>query len=341
MMLKSRAKRIAPGAAAMALFLMAFLGVRHERQRAEPKPEEPSPPVAVLVEAGYERLARVKSFPADIQPWIRAEIRPGVAGRVIEKFANPGAEVKKGDPLLRLDETRARIALDNTLARHTEATRALVETERLQKSGVVSEAAAEVALEDVRASRIRLDEAREVLARHTVRSPISGTLTSLEVPAGGVLEANQILGVVADLEKLRVFLNVPEADLGLFPPGEKLPLRTSPKNHALLQPEVLFVSPTADPKTGLFKIEAVLNNKNQSLSAGIPGSIDIEIESFPEGPVVPKAAVRFSENGTIVLREENGKAIPVAVRIGPEIEGMVPVLEGLRAGERVFVGETP
>lgn len=341
MMLKSRAKRIAPGAAAMALFLMAFLGVRHERQRAEPKAEESSPPAPVLVEVGYERLAKVKTFPADIQPWIRTEIRTSVAGRIIEKFANPGAAVKKGDPLLRLDETRARIALDNALARHTEASRALVETERLQKSGVVSETAADVALEEVRASRIRLDEAREVLARHTVRSPISGTLTSLEVPAGGVLEANQILGVVADLEKLRVFLNVPKADLGWFPPGEKLPLQTSPKNHASLRPEVLFVSPTADPKTGLFKIEAVLNNKNRSLSAGIPGSIEIEVASSPEGPVVPTEAVRFSENGTTVLREENGKAIPVAVRIGSEIEGMVPVLEGLRAGERVFVGETP
>jgi RND family efflux transporter MFP subunit len=341
MMLKSRAKRIAPGAAAMALFLMAFLGVRHERQRDESKPEEIPPPAPVLVEVGYERLARVKAFPADIQPWIRAEIRPGVAGRVIEKFANPGSEVKKGDPLLRLDETRARIAVDNALARHTEATRALVETGRLQKTGLVSETAAEVALEEVRASRIQLDEAREVLARHTVRSPISGTLTSLEVPSGGVLEANQILGIVADLEKLRVFLNVPEADLALFQPGEKLPLRTSPKNHEAHRPEVLFVSPAANPKTGLFKIEAVLNNKKRSLSAGTPGTVEIEVESFPEGPVVPTAAIRFSENGTTVHREENGKAISVTVRIGTEIEGMVPVLEGLHAGERVFVGEAP
>lgn len=341
MILKSRAKRLAPGAAAMALFLMAFLGVRHERQRAEPKPEETPSPSPVLVEVGYERLARVKKFPAEIQPWIRAEIRPGVAGRVIEKFAEPGVQVKKDDPLLRLDETRARIALDTGLARHAEATRALVETGRLQKTGVVSEAAAEVALEEVRASRIRLDESREVLARHTVRSPISGTLTALEVPTGGEVEPNQILGVVADLEKLRVFLNVPEADLALFQPGEKLPLQTSPKNQEVLRPEVLFVSPVADPKTGLFKIEAVLNNKNRSLSAGVSGSVEIEVESFPESPVVPSSAVRFSENGTTVVREENGKEIPVPVRIGAEIEGMVPVLEGLSPGERVFVGEIP
>ena len=325
----------------MALFLMAFLGVRQERQRADNNPPKNPTPAPVSVEVGFERLARIKKFPAEIHPWIAAEIRSGIDGRVMERFVQAGADVKKGDPLMRLDETHARIALDTELKRHTEASLALLETGRLQKTGAVSEAAAQVALDEVRASRVRLDQAREVLARHTIRVPISGVLTSLEIHAGETIQANQTIGGVSDIEKLRVFLNVAGDDLGLFPPGEKLPLRTSPKNHALLQPEVLFVSPTADPKTGLFKIEAVLNNKNRSLSAGIPGSIDIEIESFPEGPVVPKAAVRFSENGTTVLREENGKAIPVAVRIGPEIEGVVPVLEGLRAGERVFVGETP
>jgi multidrug efflux pump subunit AcrA (membrane-fusion protein) len=57
--------------------------------------------------------------------------------------------------------------------------------------------------------------------------------------------------------------------------------------------------------------------------------------------VVPAQAVRFSENGTQVLREEKGKPVPVPVKLGPEISGLYPVLEGLQAGERVFVSEAP
>ena len=338
-MLKSRAKRIAPGAAAMALFLMAFLGVRHEHQRAAPKPE-PSPAVAPeIVEVGFERLARAEKFPAVIEPWIAVDVRSGAEGHVIEKFVEPGAEVKKGDPLLRLDETRARLAMETEMARHTEASRALVETEVLQKTGVVSEAAAEVALAEVRASRARLDAAREALARHTVRSPISGVVTRLNVQAGEALAANQILGVVSDIEKLRVFLHVSQADLPLFPPGEKIPLLLSPDRHETLRPEVMFVSPSADPKTGLFKIEAILNNKTQPVPANVQGIVEIETEVFPEGPVVPAGAVRFSANETTLVREQKGKPIPVPVRLGPEINGFYPVLEGVRAGERVFVGD--
>ena len=338
MILKSRAKRIAPGAAAVVLFLMAFLGVRHERQRVAPKPEKNPVTASIIVEVGFERLAHVKKFSAVIEPWIAADVRSAVEGRVVDKFVEAEAEVKKGDPLLRLDETRARIALETELARHTQASQALIETERLQKNGVIPNSAAEVALAEVRASRIRLDEAREVLAQHTIRSPISGVLPELKVQSGATVEPNQILGVVSDIEKLRVFINVPQTDLPLVKLGEKIPLRVLPEGRETLRPEVLFVSPAADSKSGLFKIEAVLNNKNHAVPAKVQGIVEIETEVFPEGPVIPAGAVRFSENGTQVLREEKGKSVPVPVRLGPEIDGFYPVLEGLSAGERVFVG---
>jgi multidrug efflux pump subunit AcrA (membrane-fusion protein) len=107
------------------------------------------------------------------------------------------------------------------------------------------------------------------------------------------------------------------------------------------RPEILFVHPAADPQTGLIKIEAVLNNPNRDVSAKTLGTVEVETEAFPAGPVVPARAVRFTENGTIVLREEKGKPLPIPVRVGSEIDGWYPVLEGLQAGERVFIERLP
>jgi membrane fusion protein (multidrug efflux system) len=340
MMMTSRAKRIAPGAAALALFLMAFLGVRHERQRTAPKVEDMPELAPMSVEVGYEQLARVQQFPADIRPWIDVELR-SPAGLVLERLVEPGVPVKKGDPILKLEETHARNALDAALARHAETSRALVETERLKKSGAVGDTALEAALAEVRESRSRLDNAREVLARHTIRSPISGILSLLDVRSGEAVQENQLVGVVADVDKLRVFVNVPQLDLGFFRPGEKIPLRLLPAGRELAKPEVLFQSPAPDPQSGLFKIEAILDNKNHLLVGKTQGIVEIETQVFPEGPVVPAQAVRFSENGTQVHREEKGKPVPVPVKLGPEISGLYPVLQGLQAGERVFVSEAP
>ena len=332
---------MAPGAAAMVLLLIAFLAVRQERHRADKNPQDHSNSASISADVGFERLTRIKNFPAEIHPWIAAEIRSRIDGRVMEIIMQPDAEVKRGDLLLRLDETRARIAMDTEIKRHTEASRSLVETGRLKKKRAVSEAAAEVALDEVRASRVRMDEAREVLARHAIRAPISGVLTSLQIQAGETIHANQTLGVVSDIEKLRIFLNVAGDDLEFFKPGEKIRLRLSGKTQEILRPEVLFVTPSPDPKTGLFKIEAVLNNKALSVPANIQGTVEIEVEAFPEGPVEPRAAVWFSENGTAVLREKNGKAVPTQAQSGPEIDGMAPVFDGLSAGERVLSARLP
>ena len=338
MMLTDRAKRIAPGAAALVLFLMAFLGVRHESQRPAPNKEQDLPPAPISMEVGYDRLARIKKYPAEIQPWIDAEIRCGVAGLVLERLVEPGAMVKKGDPLIRMDETRARNAADAELARHSEASGLLVETERLQKTGAVGPTALEASLAEVRASRSRLDQAREILTRHTIRSPISGVVTILRAKSGDTVEQKELIGVVADVEKLRVFIHVPQADVGFFKPGERFLLRMGRETH---RPEILFVHPAADPQTGRVKIEAVLNNPNRDISTKTPSSVEMETEVFAAGPVVPAGAVRFTENGTIVLREEKGKPVPLPVRVGSEIDGWYPVLEGLQSGERVFIEGLP
>jgi multidrug efflux pump subunit AcrA (membrane-fusion protein) len=176
------------------------------------------------------------------------------------------------------------------------------------------------------------------LARHTVRAPISGVLTILSAKAGDTVELNQLIGVVADVEKLRVFIHVPKAESGFFKPGERFLLRMGRETH---RPEILFVHPAADPRTVLIKIEAVLNNPTRDISAKTPSTVEIETEAFPAGPVVPAQAVRFTENGTIVLREEKGKPVPIPVRVGSEIDGWYPVLEGLQAGERVFIERLP
>ena len=337
-MLTSRAKRIAPGAAALVLFLMAFLGVRHERQRPAPTADQELPSAPVSVEVGYDRLARIKKYPAEIQPWIDAEIRCGVAGLVLEKLVETGALVRKGAPLIRMDETGARNAADAELARHSEASGLLVETERLEKTGTVGPTALEASLAEVRGSRGRLDRARELLARHTVRAPISGVLTILSAKAGDTVELNQLIGVVADVEKLRVFIHVPQDQVSFFKLGESFLLRVGSETH---RPEILFVHPAVDPRTGLIKIEAILNNPNRDISARTPAMVEIETEAFPAGPVVTAQAVRFTENGTIVLREEMGKPVPIPVRVGSEIDGWYPVLEGLQAGERVFIEGLP
>ena len=65
--------------------------------------------------------------------------------------------------------------------------------------------------------------------------------------------------------------------------------------------------------------------------------METEVEAFAEGPVVPAAAVRFTGNEASVLLEGGNSTARSPVRLGPEIDGRFPVLEGLKAGDRVLI----
>jgi len=343
-MLHKRTKRIALGVAAVALIVLAvllasnrYISAQRERQRLETERKELKPPAPVSVEIASEPLSRLRTFTADLRPWIQADVPAEVQGRVLETFVEAGRKVKKGDPLVKLDDTRARIAYEAVLARHTEASRLLVEAERLQKSRVVSQTAYEAALAEVRVSRALLDEARDTLERHTVKAPFSGIVNERLVDPGEAVNVNQPVARVVDLEKLRVYLHVSEADLSAFPAGKILPLQLSSGRRPPLAAEVVFASRSADPSTRLFRIEAMLDNADLGVPGGIQGTVETEVEVFPTGPVVPAAAVRFSGNNATVMLEGREAAVQTPVRIGPEIDGRFPVLEGLKAGDRVLI----
>jgi membrane fusion protein (multidrug efflux system) len=343
-MLHKRTKRIALGVAAVALLVLAvllasnrYISSQRERQRLETERKELKPPAPVSVEIASEPLTRMRTFTANLRPWIQADVPAEVQGRVLETFVEAGQKVKKGDPLVRLDDTRARIAHEAVLARHTEASRLLVEAERLQKSRVVSQTAYEAALAEVRVSRALLDEARDTLDRHTVRAPFSGVVNERLVDPGEAVNVNQPVARVVDLEKLRVYLHVGETDLSAFPSGKIIPVQLSSRRQGTLNAEVVFASRSADPSTRLFRIEAMLDNADLAVPGGIQGTVETEVEVFPDGPVVPAAAVRFSGNNATVMLDGREAAVQTPVRLGPEIDGRFPVLEGLKAGDKVLI----
>jgi len=312
-----------------------FLEAQREKQRYEQERKELRPPDPVAVRIDKRALRRERKFGADVEPWVSAGVPSEVPGRVAATKVEPGQAVKAGDILVELDDRRALIAVDLARARHREALRLLDEANRLKSSRVVSQTAYEAAVAEARVTKAQLDDAEDMLARHRITAPFDGFVNERMVDAGDAVSANQPAVRVVDISKLRVVFDVSANDLAAFTPGKKVVLRV--EGGAKFDPEIQFVARAADPSTRLFRVEAELPNPDNRLPGGMQGMVEANVEAFPEGPVVPAAAVRFVGREARVLKQSGGGPVETPVVLGPEIDGVYPVLDGLAEGDRVFL----
>ena len=216
----------------------------------------------VIVTIQTEKVARrnlteIVVANGKIQPVVLVKISPEVSGEIIELPVKEGQVIKKGDLLLKIrpdfyeaNRNQADASYKSSLASLSTAEanmrKAQAEWKRSQdlfKNKLVSDssydeirAANEVAAAQVESSKHQVEmskaslaSADEQLAKTTIVSPLSGTVTKLNSQLGErVLGTVQNVGTeimsIADLNEMEARVDVGEIDVVLIEPGQHVRL---------------------------------------------------------------------------------------------------------------------
>jgi RND family efflux transporter MFP subunit len=159
------------------------------------------------------------------------------------------------------------------------------------------------------------------------------------VQVGEAVNVNQPVVRMVDVSKLRVIFYVNERDVPSFPPGKMLSLRLAAVPGRVFEAPVAHVAEASDEDTRLFRVEADLANPDGELRGGLTGEVSAVVAVYDKQLFVPTACVRLEGGGAYVLRVRSDEAGPenVRVRLGEELDGFYPVLEGLSGGDRLLV----
>lgn len=200
-----------------------------------------------------------------------------------------------------------------------------------------------------RAAVDQLAKTGEIKPRFAVRAPLAGRVTEREVTLGELVGPDrEHLLIVADMTTLWVLADVPEARLkGLRMGGEAhVTLSALPDERAA--GTVSFVAPTVDPATRTVKVRIEVKNDHGELRPGMFARAEIAIGGGGDAAAqavlaVPDEAVQVVEGGPAVFIPVDGEENTFAKRpvtVGKPVGGWVPVLSGLKEGERVVVTGT-
>jgi multidrug resistance efflux pump len=133
---------------------------------------------------------------------------------------------------------------------------------------------------------------------------------------------------------LKLRSKVPERYAGEVRSDQRIELE-SMEGVASPQGRIARLSPAVEPASRTFEIEALIDNQSNALRPGAFAKGFIVAESGNRTVDVPVEAVMKSGEEARVFVVEQGVARRRSVQVGPQADGMVEIVAGLRDGERV------
>ncbi len=287
-----------------------------------------------------------------------------VPGRVRQVMVRLGDAVAEGQALITLESPEAEAAIsgmNQVRARHRQRLSSQAKAEKdLVRIKLLHEHRA-AALKDlinaendlvqvqseVQASQAEAEEAQKRLEmlglkpdgserEVTVRAPIAGRVLEIAVAPGEYrTDTAASLMTVADLSTVWVTSNVPEGSIRLVQVGEPLEIVLVAYPNETFRGRVTRIADVVDAETRTVKVHAELANPEGRFRPEMFGSIS-HSHGLRNVTVVPASAVIQSGQGPIVYREKGtGDFERVKVTVEAARNGFIPVLSGLRGGERV------
>jgi membrane fusion protein, multidrug efflux system len=341
--------------AAVALPLGAGCG-RSAANSAKPgSPEAAAPPIKVeLVPAQALKIPRQLTLSGSLAGAEEAQVAAGAAGKVLSTHVERGAVVKKGAILVRLDGravgAQAQEAAAQVQALKTQQAQALIDCQRndqMFQKGAISKAdhdrsrtQCETSKWSVSAAEARRNLTAEALRDTAIRAPFSGMVVERFVSAGEYVRPDSHVVTLVDVDSLRVELTVPEADVASVRQGMGVDFHTALGESKPVHGRVRYVGPSVRKQTRDAVVEAVVDNASHDLRPGMFVTAKLALGE-QELPAVPESAVR--PDGTLrhVFVVQGGRLEDRLVQTADAQGGLVPIVNGLKIGEKVVVGVTP
>src|SRR2546427_1255522 len=184
----------------------------------------------------------------------------------------------------------------------------------------------------------KLETAPQVVSELTVVSPADGLVIARSVNPGQVINAGQELFVVTDLSTVWVIGDLYERDFSRVRVGSPATVTSASMPGRTLKGSVAYIDPRVDAATRTAKVRVEVPNRGGDLRLGMFVTVSFETGAAERIIVVPRAAVQTMGDRAVVyipVNGEEGKFIERAVKLGAPIGEFVPVLDGLKAGDRV------
>jgi cobalt-zinc-cadmium efflux system membrane fusion protein len=275
-----------------------------------------------------------------------------IDGRAVSLLAKAGEKVRAGQPLVELSSPNVgqlQADAQKAMSDLAVAEKAVERVHKLQAEGAVAEKDVTQAEGDLR--KARSDHARSTAQLKSLgispsdpavnvalRAQIAGVVVERNVLVGQEVRADQAapLVTISNLDTVWVQADAYEQDLSLVAEGDAVTIRVPAYPGETFPGKVGHVGDVVDPVTRTVKVRCVADNKGHKLKPEMFAKVDVQNAAGRKLVLVPaKAVLNEGDKSLVIVATEGNVFRARRVEVGPETDGQVRILSGVRPGEKI------
>ena len=337
---------------------LGFLPRWRQRHTADADMHQLDIPTVSVVSPGPGKPGSGLSLPAEIKPWREASIYARANGYLKDWVADIGAHVQP-DQLLaeidtpdldqQLDQAKAQLMLAQASLHLAEITdnrwKELLKTASVTEQAAAEKAAGrETAAASVAADQANVRRLEELVAFQRVTAPFAGTITIRAVDIGDLIVAGsggQQLFHIAQTDKLRVYVRVPEtAALGIAP-GQTATLTTPENPDRRFTATVTTTAEAISPVSRTLLTELEVDNTNHQILPYSYGELTFKDSHAAPQLVLPSNTLIFRAQGLQVgvVRPDDTVELR-SIQVGRDFGKTIEILGGVTPLDHVIANPT-
>lgn len=323
-------------------------GYWYAQQRAAQDPEKRYK----LANIEQGEVTQTVSANGTLNPVVLISVGTQVSGTVRKLYVDFNDKVKKGQPLLELDDAlvsaserqsaanvvNAQAALELAQANEARMKQLFVQEyvsrqEFDQSSQALKSARAQLAL-----ARAQNERDRANVNFTVIRSPVDGVVIDRVVDIGQTVAASfqtpTLIKIAQDLSEMRIDTSFAEADIGNIREGQeaKFTVDAFPNRQFAGQVQQIRLNPTNTQNVVTYNVRINVANPDQTLLPGMTAYVNIGVQKREGVLLVPNAALRFKPADAAAKNAESGQKSPaLAGGMGAGMGGMGAGMSGMGA----------
>ena len=202
----------------------------------------------------------------------------------------------------------------------------------------------------VASAEAQLKQQQVQLEDTIIRAPFAGIITQRYATVGGFVSpavsasssaSATSTSIVALAKGLEVLANVPEVDISQIKQGQKVEITVDAYPDEIFYGQVRLIAPEAvvEQNVTSFQVRVTVNKGSEKLRSGMNVSeVTFLGNNIQNALLIPQELIvtRKGKTGVWLLGEKNQPEFNL-VKIGANIDNEVQVLDGLKAGDRIFI----